>query len=63
MKKAAVFDLGDPAPAKVRWLLCGALGIAMLGVALIDSVTARKQAEMADKARVNMRMTSALVVL
>ncbi|MEZ4468328.1 MAG: ion channel [bacterium] len=63
MKKAAVFDLGQAAPAKVRWLLCGALGIAMLGVALIDSVTERKQAELGDRARVNMRMTSALVIL
>lgn len=63
IKKAAFFDLGAPAPAKYRWLLCGALGLVMACVAVIDSVTARKQSEMSDRARVNTRAASAIVVL
>lgn len=63
LKKAVDFHLYDPAPYAYRWLLCGALAIAMLGVALLDSVTARKQSEMGDRARVNVRIVSAVVIL
>lgn len=63
LKKAAFFDLGAAAPAKYRWLLCGALGLALLAVAVIDSVTHRRQAELSDRARVQMRGWSAVVVL
>ena len=63
LKKAALFDLGEVAPAKYRWILCVALATAMLGVAMLDSVTARKQSEMSDRARINVRIGSAAVIL
>ncbi|MEL6180028.1 MAG: low temperature requirement protein A, partial [Myxococcota bacterium] len=46
-----------------RWLLCGGLSVAMLSVGMIDAVTERRQAELSDRARVNARLVSALVVL
>jgi len=63
IKKAVFFDLGGIAPAKYRWLLCGTLGLALLSVALIDAVTERRQAELSDQARVNVRFASGLFVL
>lgn len=62
-KKAVFFDVGSAAPAKYRWFLCGTLAFALFWVAVIDSVTERRQAEMSDRARVNTRFTSAFFVL
>lgn len=62
LKKVVLHEpLSDP--FKYPWLLCGSLAIAMTGVALLDSVTARKQSEMSDRARINVRVVSALVIL
>ena len=64
LKKAVAFTPGEPAPDGYRWLLCLTLGLVLLSVAVIDSVTQRKHAELSDKARVNVRLASAgLVVL
>lgn len=64
VKKATIsMDPGLPAPDKYRWLLCGTIALALVSVALIDMVTERRQAELSDKARVNMRLFSALLVL
>lgn len=63
IKKAVAFDPLAPAVAKYAWLLCGALGLVFLSVAIIDSVTARRQSDMSDRARVNVRAASAFLVL
>ena len=63
VKKAVSFDLGAVAPDKYRWLLAGTLALTFLSVAIIDSVTERKNAELSDRARVVVRIVSALVVL
>lgn len=63
LKKAALLDLGSPAPDGARWLLCGALGLTFLAVAVLDSVTERRQAELSDRWRVVMRVGSAALLL
>jgi low temperature requirement protein LtrA len=63
VKKAASFGWDAPAPAAYRWLLVGSLAVVYASVAAIDSVTERRQAEVSDRARVNMRWISALVLL
>ena len=62
-KKAVHFDFVDPGPAKYRWLLSGALALAFVSVAVIDSVTERRQAELSDRARVNARALTGLLFL
>ena len=61
--KAVNFELGVPVKESYRWLLAGTLGLAMLSVAVIDSVTARRQAELSDRARVTVRFGSAFLLL
>lgn len=63
IKKAVSFDLTAVPDAKYRWLLCGSLALALLSVSVIDSVTERKQADLSDRSRVNMRFASALLIL
>ncbi len=63
IKSAVHFDLSVPAPEGYRWLLAGTLGLTMLSVAVIDSVTERRQAELSDRARVNVRSASAVLML
>ncbi|MEZ4224841.1 MAG: low temperature requirement protein A [Polyangiaceae bacterium] len=63
LKKAVYFDWHAPAPTGYRWLLAGSLALAYAAVAAIDSVTQRRQAELSDRARVNMRIFSAFVLL
>lgn len=65
IKKAVHFDLvsGEPAADKYRWLLSGTLALVMLSVALIDSVTERRNAELSDRARVNVRVFSGMLIL
>jgi inward rectifier potassium channel len=63
VKKAVHFGLDGPAPDKYRWLLCGALALIFFSVALIDSVTERRQAELGDRARINARALSGILVL
>lgn len=63
VKKAVIFSWDGPAPASYRWLLAGTLAIIYVSVAIIDSVTERKQAELSDRARVNARAGSGLLLL
>ncbi len=64
IKKAVVgMDPLAPGPDKYRWLLCGTLALALLAVSLIDLVTQRRQSEVSDRARVTVRLTSAVFVL
>lgn len=63
IKKAVHFHWDEPAPDKYRLLLAGALSLVYFAVAAIDSVTERRQAELSDRARVNARAASAIVLL
>ena len=63
IKKATLFVPGEIAPAAYRWLLVGTLSLTLLSVAAIDAVTERRQAELSDRSRVNLRLLSAALVL
>jgi inward rectifier potassium channel len=63
VKKAVEFDFQEPAPAKYRWLLGAALASVFFAVAIIDSVTERRQAELSDRARINARVMSGMLML
>ena len=57
IKKAVLIDdLMKPMKEEYRYLFSGTLALTVLSVALIDSVTERKQAELSDKARVAVRV-------
>lgn len=63
IKKALFFDPGGIGASHYRWLLCGTLSLAFFSVAVIDWVTERRQAELSDRARVNVRLGSSLFIL
>jgi inward rectifier potassium channel len=63
IKKTLYFETAQVAKAEYRWLLCGALALALFSVGVIDWVTERRQAELSDRARVNTRIASAFFVL
>jgi low temperature requirement protein LtrA len=63
VKKAVGFELTEVAPDGYRWLLAGSLALVMGSVALIDSVTERRQAELSDRLRVNVRFATAGLLL
>ncbi len=63
IKKAVHFELMELAPAAYRWLLAGSLALTFLAVAIVDSVTERRHAELSDRLRVNVRLASALLML
>jgi len=65
VKKAVAFDLTKPATEYGAYcaLLAGTLALVMLSVAIIDSATERRQAELSDRVRVGTRIGSALLVL
>ncbi len=63
IKKVVFFDPMMAAKYTTSWLLCGSLGLALLSVGVIDAVTERRQAELSDRARVNVRLASAGLVL
>lgn len=63
IKKTVDWDLGAVAPETYRWLLSGTLGLTLLSCAIIDSVTERRHAELSDRARVNVRTASGILVL
>jgi inward rectifier potassium channel len=52
-----------PLPEGSRWLLGGGLSLALLAMALIDSVTVRRHVELGDRARVNARIGAAFLSL
>ncbi|MBT8494726.1 MAG: low temperature requirement protein A, partial [Deltaproteobacteria bacterium] len=63
MSDAITFDFHSPAPEGSRWLFAGTLGLIFLSVAVIDSVTERRQAELSDSLRVKVRAASGVLVL
>lgn len=63
IKKAALVDPMVVAEPKVRWLMAGSLGLALFWVGVIDAVTERRQSELSDRTRVQIRMASAGLVL
>jgi inward rectifier potassium channel len=63
VKKAVTFDFDAVADEPYRWLLAGSVALAFLAVAITDSVTERRQAELSDRTRVNVRAFSAFLVL
>lgn len=63
LKKFISLDLLAVAPAEYRWLLAGALSITLFSVAVIDSVTERRNAELSDATRVLLRFFSAGLLL
>ncbi len=63
IKKVVLLDPMAMTNPKYGWFLCGALALVFLSVGVIDAVTERRQAELSDRARVNMRFCSALVLL
>lgn len=63
VKKAVAFGFHEPAPDKYRWLLAGSLALTFLSVAIIDSVTERRNAKLSDGARVAVRAASAFIIL
>lgn len=63
VKKAVHFRWDEPAGDAYRWLLAGSLALVYFSVAALDSVTERKQAELSDRARVNARWLSGVILL
>jgi low temperature requirement protein LtrA len=63
VKKAIKLDLSAVPDEKYRWLLCGSLALALLCVAIIDSVTERRNNQLSDAQRVLVRVVSAGAVL
>ncbi len=63
IKKVVDLDIALTAPDGARWLLSVSLALTMASVAIIDSVTARRQAELSDRLRVNVRLFSAALLL
>ncbi len=63
IKKAVLFSWDAPAPPAYRFLLAGSLALVFFAVAAIDSVTERRNAELSDRARINARWLSGVVLL
>jgi hypothetical protein len=63
VKKAVAFEFGVAAPESYRWLLAGSQAMTFLSVALIDSVTERRNQELSDKNRVMSRLFAAFLLL
>jgi inward rectifier potassium channel len=63
VKKAVHFDLHAPAPEAYRWLLAVSLGLTLIATAVIDAVTARREAELSDRLRVNVRGASGVLMI
>lgn len=55
--------LGEATGAPTAWFVAGALAVAFSSVGIVDSVTERRQAELSDRARVNLRFASALLMV
>ena len=55
--------LGQIAGGANAWYVAGALAVTFVSVGVVDSVTERRQAELSDRARVNLRFVSALLMV
>jgi inward rectifier potassium channel len=62
IKKAIAFPLFDPVSSKYGWLLAFSLGLVFISTALVDSVTQRRQSELSDAARINVRLFSGVLL-
>lgn len=56
-------DFSEPTPPAIRGLLTASLTTILASVAFIDGVTHRRQAELSDRARVNVRFATASLVM
>lgn len=63
IKKIVSVPFDEVAGDGYRWLICAALALALFSVSIVDSVTERRQAELSDKLRVNVRISSAVLIL
>lgn len=63
VKRSIALPLDVPAPPADAFLLAGTLAVALFSVAIIDSVTERRDAQLSDRTRVGVRAFSALVML
>ncbi len=63
LKKLVGADFAGVAPPEYRWLLGGAIALTFVSVALIDSVTERRNVLLSDALRIKVRLASAVVVL
>lgn len=63
LKKAVHFELYAPPNPKYAWLLAGSLALTLFSVAVVDSVTERRQSELSDRWRVNARVASGVLIL
>ncbi len=64
LKKVVSLDsYANPMKEEYGWLLASTVGVCLLAVAAIDSVTERKQAELSDRTRVSSRIFMGVLVL
>lgn len=63
LRRSIVLDLNAVTPYADAFLLAGTLSLALFSVAIIDSVTERRNAELSDRTRVSVRAFSAVVLL
>jgi len=61
--RATQFTMDEPPTTADRWLLGGATAAVFFSVAIVDSVTERRQAELSDAARVSARAFTGVLVL
>ena len=60
LKKAVLFEPYEVAYPTYRIAVCATLGVVLLSVGFIDAVTERRQAELSDRVRVNVRVGAGL---
>jgi inward rectifier potassium channel len=63
LDKAVTLPLGVSTEPRWSWYVAGALAITLSSVGVVDSVTERRQAELSDRARINLRLVSALLMV
>ena len=63
IQKATHFNLTEIAPAPYRWLLCASLSLAFFSVGIIDWATERTEAQLNDRMRVAVRLSSSALLM
>lgn len=63
IKKAVLVDMSMVMPEKYRWLLCETLGLTMVALAAVDSVTDDPHTDADEKTRVGIRMFAGFLLL